>query len=68
MKQRVIAYIDGFNLFYSSLKGTQYKWLDLWSLCSSLLGDNQELISAKYFSALVGSFAGDQSRSDRQRR
>ena len=66
-KQRVIAYIDGFNLFYSSLKGTKYKWLDLWSMCSALLRADQELIAVKYFSALVGSFAGDQSRSDRQR-
>ena len=66
-KQRVIAYIDGFNLFYSSIKGTKYKWLYLWSLCSGFLGANQELISVKYFSAFVGSFAGDQSRSDRQR-
>lgn len=66
-KQKVIAYIDGFNLFYSSLKGTKYKWLDLWSMCNSLLLPNQELKTIKYYSALVGSFANDQSRSDRQR-
>jgi uncharacterized LabA/DUF88 family protein len=66
-KQRVIAYIDGFNLFYSSLKGTGFKWLDLVSLCESMLKPEQELISVKYFSALVGSFKGDTSRTDRQR-
>jgi hypothetical protein len=54
-KQRVIAYIDGFNLFYSSLKGTGYKWLDIASLCESMLMPDQELVSVKYFSALVGS-------------
>lgn len=66
-KQRVIAYVDGFNLFYSSLKGTNYKWLDLVSLCKSMLKPEQELVSVKYFSALVGSFKGDSSRTDRQR-
>ena len=66
-KQRVIAYIDGFNLFYSCLKGTKNKWLDLWSLCESLLLPDQELIEIHYFSALVGSFNGDNNRSNRQR-
>jgi len=66
-KQRVIAYVDGFNLFYSSLKGTSFKWLDLVSLCESMLKPEQELVSVKYFSALVGSFKGDTSRTDRQR-
>lgn len=65
-KQRVIAYIDGFNLFYSCLKGTNNKWLDLWSLCESLLLPNQELIEIRYFSAPVGSFRGDSNRSNRQ--
>jgi len=51
VKQRVIAYIDGFNLFYSSLKGTKYKWLDIWSMCSAFLQPNQELVAIKYFSA-----------------
>jgi len=66
-KQRVIAYVDGFNLFYSSLKGTCFKWLDLASLCEFMLRPEQELVSVKYFSALVGSFKGDTSRTDRQR-
>ena len=26
--KRVIAYIDGYNLYYGLLKGTPYKWLD----------------------------------------
>ena len=25
--KRVIAYIDGYNLYYGLLKGTPYKWL-----------------------------------------
>lgn len=30
--QRAIAYIDGYNLYYSRLRGTTYKWLDLVAL------------------------------------
>jgi len=66
IKQRVIAYIDGFNLYYGCLKGTPYKWLDLEKLCSFYLKPNQELVSVKYFSALVNSFKGDLSRTLRQ--
>jgi uncharacterized LabA/DUF88 family protein len=65
-KQRVIAYIDGFNLFYGSLKGSPYKWLDIYSLCKALLRPNQELASIKYFSARVSSFKGDLSKTNRQ--
>jgi len=32
-----------------------------------MLNPEQELVSVKYFSALVGSFKGDTSRTDRQR-
>jgi uncharacterized LabA/DUF88 family protein len=65
-KQRVIAYIDGFNLFYSSLKGTPYKWLDLWSMCVSLLKPDQELIAVKYFSAKVSAFSDKDRKDTRQ--
>lgn len=54
-KERVIAYIDGFNL-YNGLKdgGFSYlKWLNLAALIQTLLKDNQELIEVKYFTTLV---------------
>ena len=54
-KQRVIAYIDGFNLFYSCLKGTSYKWLDLEKFCKFYPKPNLELVTVKYFSAPVNS-------------
>jgi hypothetical protein len=28
------VYVDAFNLYYGSLKGTPYRWLDLGALCS----------------------------------
>ena len=66
-KQRVIAYIDGFNLFYSSLKGTKNKWLDLASLCESLVNSNQNLIAVKYFSAQIGSYHTRPEKALRQK-
>lgn len=66
-KRRVIAYIDGFNLFYSSLKGTTNKWLDIVSLCESLIKPEDELVAVKYFTAIVTSFGNDNSSSNRQR-
>jgi len=66
-KQRVIAYIDGFNLFYSSLRGTKYKWLDIWSMCSALLQPNQELIKIKYFSAQIGATFSNPDKPFRQK-
>lgn len=65
-KQKVIAYIDGFNLFYSCLKGTKNKWLDLYSMCNALLKPNQELVAVKYFTALVKSFNKDDARLNNQ--
>lgn len=65
-KQRVIAYIDGFNLFYSLLKGTGNKWLDLVSLCESMLLPNQELEAIKYFSAKISPNSSDPQKALRQ--
>ena len=50
---RVIAYIDGFNLFHSidELNDRTLKWLNLWSLSASLIKADQELVEVNYFSA-----------------
>ncbi len=50
---RIIAYIDGFNLYHAihDLRAPHLKWLDLWSVTSSLLKDDEELNSVYYFSA-----------------
>ena len=65
--QRVIAYIDGFILFYSSLKGTKNKWLDIVSMCEALLNQNQELVAVKYFSAQISLFHTAPEKALRQR-
>jgi uncharacterized LabA/DUF88 family protein len=51
-----IVYIDGYNLYYGRLKGTPYKWFDLYRLSEILLHEqvpDHKLIKVKYFTALV---------------
>lgn len=52
-KQKVIAYIDGFNFYYGLKQHPwkKYYWLDIVKLMESFLRPNQELIAVKYFSA-----------------
>lgn len=65
-KRRVIAYIDGFNLFYSSLKGTTNKWLDLEKLVVSLLKPGDDLVGIKYFTAKVSSNKSEPEKALKQ--
>lgn len=51
---RTIVYIDGFNLYFGSLKRTSYKWLDIFALANLLCKEQNpqsELIGIKYFTA-----------------
>ena len=53
--QRVIAYIDGFNLYFG-LKDKNWKkyyWLDLPALAHSLLKPDQQLLATHYFTARI---------------
>ena len=50
MKKSIID-IDGFNLYYGALKGTQWKWLNLEKLFSYIRQDD-EILQIKYFTAL----------------
>ena len=49
---RVYIYVDGFNLYYGSVKGTHYKWLDI-SKLSEFLFPKDEIVKIKYFTAPV---------------
>jgi uncharacterized LabA/DUF88 family protein len=53
--KRVIAYIDGFSMYHAldDLKENHLKWLDLWSLISSLLKEDEQLEKVAYFSAFA---------------
>lgn len=58
-KKRVTFYIDGFN-FYNGLKDAarnnamwrRYYWLDLVKFAEQFLGQDEELVSVKYFTAV----------------
>ena len=52
---RVIVYIDGFNLYYGlKSKGwKRYYWLDLQKLANNLLKPGQTLATTKYFTARI---------------
>lgn len=64
---RVISYIDGFNLYFGLKdKGwKRYYWLDLAALSSALLKPGQTLESTHYFTARLR-MAGN-NRADKQR-
>ena len=53
--ERVIAYIDGFNLYHglcdAHLKSS--RWLDLRAMCQSLLRPDQHLVLVRYFTSMV---------------
>ena len=34
---RTNVYVDGFNLYYRAIKGTQYRWLDLGKTVAALV-------------------------------
>lgn len=63
---RTIVYVDGFNLYYGSLKGTPYKWLDLCAYFRRALPANCALIKVKYFTARVSAFPTDPDAPRRQ--
>ncbi|HEU4458104.1 MAG TPA: NYN domain-containing protein [Methylibium sp.] len=50
---RTIAYVDGFNLYYGSLKGTAFRWLDLCAYFDRALPAANTLVKVKYFTARV---------------
>ncbi len=59
------VYVDGFNLFYGSLKHSKYKWLDLNHL-SKLYFPNNNITAIKYFSAITKSRYYDLNKPQRQ--
>lgn len=65
--ERTIVYIDGFNLYYGSLRKTPYKWLDLITLFTKLLGDQHLVTEIKYFTARISSRSEKSNASHRQK-
>lgn len=64
MKQRVIVYIDGFNLYFGlKSKGwKRYYWLNLQKLVENLLKPDQFLVCTKYFTSRISLSPDKQKR------
>ena len=63
-KERVIVYVDGFNIYFGMLEAgfINCKWLNLKALVLSLLKPNQELVELKYFTSRVSNNPDKQKR------
>ncbi len=66
-KERVIAYIDGFNLYFGmkQSKWNNLLWLDVQLLAKNLLKDTQELVYTNYFTSRID--GSDLSKQTRQK-
>lgn len=66
--ERVIAYIDGFNLYFGMRERgwCRYLWLDVQSLVSNLLKPGQQLVRTKYFTSRVSGTRSDPGKPHRQ--
>ncbi len=65
MNRRTNAYIDGFNLYFLSLKGTNYRWLDVKRLCSFYFPNNN-IQNIKYFTADIKARLSEPDKHIRQ--
>lgn len=63
LKERVIVYIDGFNLYFGMIqKWKDVKWLNVYALSKSFLKPDQILCDVKYFTSRVSNDHGKQKR------
>ncbi len=59
-------YVDGFSLYYGSLKETVYKWLDIGKLCNEMYPE-LSIKRIRYFTAKVDPRKDDPDIQDRQK-
>jgi len=53
---RTAVFIDGYNLYYGALKGTQYKWLNLYSFVEEIIRSQHPIegaLKVNYYTAMV---------------
>ena len=65
---RVVVYVDGFNLYYGlkSRKWRRYYWLDLRRLAERLLRPGQQLETVHYFTTRVADEPHNPGKATRQ--
>jgi uncharacterized LabA/DUF88 family protein len=63
-KERIIVYIDGFNLYFGMKQAgfDNFKWLNIRALSESLLKPEQEIVGIKYFTSRVSNNPDKQKR------
>ena len=59
------VYIDGFNLYHRALRGTPFRWLDLWRLSENLFPQDS-IQSVGYFTARIIPRPNNPSQPQRQ--
>ena len=65
---RISVYIDGFNLYYGSLKNRQGRWLNLYEFSKKLLPKENYDPKVKYFSAPLVSRKDNRREQDARKR
>ena len=65
-QERVIVYVDGFNLYYGAVRGTAFKWLNLGALCLRIMRPSDNLVAIKYYTALISARPHDPEAPVRQ--
>src|ERR1035437_1863286 len=62
--ERVVVYVDGFNLYFGMLQANfeHYKWLNITQLIHSFLKPDQTLVDIKYFTSRVANNPDKQKR------
>jgi len=63
------VYVDGFNLYYRTLKYTPYKWLNIAAMCNHILADVDpayQISRIKYYTAPVKPFPNNLQAPSRQ--
>ena len=68
MAQRVLVYIDGFNLYYGlkSRGWRRFYWLDIHRMAEKMLEPGQHLVAVRYFTARVFPEPSDPGKPVRQ--
>lgn len=66
---RTVTYVDGFNLYYSVLRRTNLKWLDLVALFRDhVLDSNAQLVEVRYYTAPILARMSDDPQSVQRQR
>lgn len=67
LSKKTAIYVDGYNLYYGRLRGTEFKWLDIAKLCRNILvqrDQNENLERINVFTAhALARFATNGQRS-----